>query len=81
MVARSDGRSGRLYCPTDEPVEYRISGGRWYFNGRQLGLDEPIPPPPDPMSPEADGDDDPVASPLDEASRIVSDAWDEDDED
>lgn len=47
MVPSPDSRGGRLYCPTGEAVEYRLSGGRWYFNGRLNGLDEPIPPAPD----------------------------------
>jgi hypothetical protein len=79
MVPSEDGRAGRLCCPNGEPVEHRISGGRWYFNGRQNGLDEPFPPAPEP-APEpapdlpgagAGGGDDP----LNDALRIVRDAW------
>lgn|GEM_PF-4933064 len=47
MIPSPDSRGGRLFCPTGEAVEYRLSGGRWYFNGRLNGLDEPIPPAPD----------------------------------
>lgn len=47
MVPSPDSRGGRLFCPTGEAVEYRLSGGRWYFNGRLNGLDEPIPPAPE----------------------------------
>ena len=76
-----DGRAGRLCCPTGEPVEHRISGGRWYFNGRQNGLNEPFPPAPEP-GPEQHGDrdhgdrgDQGSTDPLDDALRIVRDAW------
>ena len=82
MVPSEDGRAGRLCCPNGEPVEHRISGGRWYFNGRQNGLDEPFPPAPE-AAPEPapqvsgarDKDD---ADPLDDALRIVRDAWRDD---
>jgi hypothetical protein len=59
-----------------EPVEYRISGARWYVHGRQLGLNEPFPDPPDPAPQHAD---DVEPDPLDQASRIVSDAWEDGD--
>ena len=80
MVPCEDGRAGRLCCPTGEPVEHRISGGRWYFNGRQNGLNEPFPPAPASASSLlGDGDDgdsdDADADPLDDALKIVRDAW------
>jgi hypothetical protein len=73
--------AGRLCCPNDEPVEYRHRGGRWYFEGRLLGLDEPHP---------AKPTDEPEAAldPRDlfaEAERIAREKWgpggDEDGED
>ncbi len=84
MVPAEDGRAGRLCCPNGEPVEHRISGSRWYFNGRQNGLDEPFPPAPEsgpasepePDLPGAGGRGD--ADPLNDALRIVRDAWKED---
>ena len=57
MVPSPDSRGGRLFCPTGEAVEYRLSGGRWYFNGRLNGLDEPIPPAPDDGDPTGAGED------------------------
>ena len=78
MVPCEDGRAGRLCCPTGEPVEHRISGGRWYFNGRLNGLNEPFPPAPGASSrlPGDGGDgDDGDADPLDDALKIVRDAW------
>lgn len=55
MIPDPDSRGGRLCCPNGEAVEYRLSGGRWYFNGRLNGLDEPVPPAPNgPADAEAD---------------------------
>lgn len=89
MAPSPDSRGGRLFCPTGEAVEYRISGGRWYFNGRILGLEEPVPPPPDDGAAQAAMDEvlalpeRPRAStrpdPLDAFRKIASDAWGDDD--
>ncbi len=70
---------GRLCCPNDEPVEYRLRGGRWYFEGRLLRLDEPIPPRPESES-EAEAESAAETPPdprniLDEAERVAREKW------
>lgn len=91
MIPDADSRGGRLCCPNGEAVEYRLSGGRWYFNGRLNGLDEPVPP-----APNGEAEDDeappppvrdakppsvsppPAFDPLDAFREIASAAWDAD---
>jgi len=90
MMPCPGSQQGRLCCPTGDPVEYRTRGGRWYFSGRLLGLEESMPEPPEPPDaeeadaeeadepPPASGPDAVASDALDAFRKVAGAAWEDD---
>lgn len=88
MAPCPGSQQGRLCCPTGDPVEYRTRGARWYFGGRLLGLEEPMPEPPDAGEPEEPEPPAPksrgggqAAEGLEAFRKVASAAWGDEEED